>query len=130
MSDICGLVILLVPVLLAIYGINRISKPDVLTKDEYERRLKASSGIAGGAMKSMMYPFQELLNPEAVEAIHVIKDMTEGHYDVRQEQGGDNVPDLTPPPPENAGTDHPAQVEHRSMFDRFIRRVHSIFRKA
>jgi hypothetical protein len=84
---IIGLSIILLVALGACYGLHRITKPVAYTKEEYEKRLKKSSGIAGSAMNAMLYPFQEWWNPKAVEAIHVIKDMREGYYNAQQDSG-------------------------------------------
>src|SRR5215210_7602862 len=86
-NDIIGLSIILLVVLGGCYGLHRITKPVAYTKEEYEKRLKKSSGIAGSAMNAMLYPFQEWWNPKAVEAIHVIKDMRQGYYDAQQDSG-------------------------------------------
>lgn len=85
--DLVGLSTLLFVVLCGLYGLYRITKPVPYTKEEYEKRLKKSSGIAGSALNAMMYPLQELLNPKAVEAVHVKKDMKAGYYDVQQANG-------------------------------------------
>jgi len=86
-NDIIGLSIILLVVLGGWYGLHRITKPVAYTKEEYEKRLKKSSGIAGSAMNAMLYPFQEWWNPKAVEAIHVIKDMRQGYYEAHQDSG-------------------------------------------
>src|SRR5215210_230163 len=86
-NDIIGLSIILLVVLGGCYGLHRITKPVAYTKEEYEKRLKKSSGIAAGTMNAMLYPFQEWWNPKAVEAIHVIKDMRQGYYDAQQDAG-------------------------------------------
>ena len=84
-NDICGLAIILVVLLCGLIGLDRISRPTTLTQEEYEERLRRSSGLARGAMNALMYPLQELWHPKAVEAIHVIKDMRQGYYDSQQE---------------------------------------------
>ncbi len=86
-SDLIGLFVLLFIALCGLYGLYRISTPINYTKEEYEKRLSKGSGIARGAMNALMYPIEELLHPKAVEAIHVIKDVNQGHYDVLQESG-------------------------------------------
>jgi hypothetical protein len=86
-NDIIGLSVILLILLSGLYGLHRISRPIPYTKEEYEKRLSKGSGIARGAMNAMMYPFEELLHPKIVEAIHVMKDMKAGYYDVQQENG-------------------------------------------
>ncbi|HEX8175446.1 MAG TPA: hypothetical protein VF543_10025 [Pyrinomonadaceae bacterium] len=85
--DLVGLAILLLIILGAVYGLHRITKPVEYTKEVYEERLRKGTGIARGAMNAMMYPVEELLNPKAVEAVHVKKDIRAGYYDVQQENG-------------------------------------------
>lgn len=97
--DLIGLAVLLLIILGALYGLHRITRPVNYTKEVYERRLKKGTGIARGVMNAGMYPFEELLNPKAVEAVHVKKDMKAGYYDTRQEDGeGIDDPGSAPPP--------------------------------
>jgi hypothetical protein len=86
-GDIIGILIILLLLICGLYGLHRISTPISYTKEEYEKRLSKGSGIARGAMNAMMYPFEEVLHPKIVEAIHVMKDMKAGYYDVQQENG-------------------------------------------
>jgi hypothetical protein len=86
-NDIVGASIILLVILSGLYGLYRISRPIPYTKEEYEKRLSKGSGIARGAMNAMMYPFEELLHPKIVEAIHVMKDMKAGYYSVPQANG-------------------------------------------
>jgi hypothetical protein len=86
-SDLIGLSIFLFVVLCGLYGLYRISKPVAYTQEEYEKRLKEGTGIARGTFNAAMYPLQELLNPKAVEAIQVERDMKAGYYDVKQTNG-------------------------------------------
>ena len=86
-GDVIGLSVLIVLALCGVFGLYRITKPVSYTKEEYEKRLKKSSGIAAGTMNALMYPLQELWHPKAVAAIHVIKDLRQGYYDSQQESG-------------------------------------------
>lgn len=86
-NDLIGIVIVLLVALSGFYGLSRLTKPYPSTKEEYEKRLKKGSGIAAGSMNALMYPFEELLHPKAVEAVHVIKDIRQGYYDSQQETG-------------------------------------------
>jgi hypothetical protein len=86
-GDVIGLSVLIVVALCGVYGLHRIAKPVSYTKEEYEKRLKKSSGIAAGTMNALMYPLQELWHPKAVAAIHVIKDLRQGYYDSQPESG-------------------------------------------
>ena len=80
-NDIIGLLLIIIVGLALLYGLHRITRPTILTQEEYEKRLRKSSGIARGAMNALMYPLEELLHPKAVEAIHVQKDLRQGYYD-------------------------------------------------
>jgi regulatory protein YycH of two-component signal transduction system YycFG len=94
-GDVIGLSVLVVLALCLVYGLYRITKPVSYSKEEYEKRLKQSTGIAAGVMNAVMYPLQELWHPKAVQAIHVIKDMRQGYYDSLQESGdGVDNPEL------------------------------------
>lgn len=126
-GDVVGLSILLVLALCLVYGLYRITKPVSYTKEDYEKRLKESSGIAAGVMNAAMYPLQELLHPKAVEAIHVIKDMRQGYYDSLQESGdGLDNPGLVIPQAESKK----GQVRNRpSRISSFLQRVFGVFRQ-
>ena len=86
-NDVCELVFILLIVLCGLAGVDRISRPTVLTKEEHEARLRRSSGIASSAMNAGMYALQELLHPKAAEAVAVQQDMREGHYDIKRKDG-------------------------------------------
>lgn len=88
-NDIFGLVIILLVALCGLVGLERVSRPSVLSQEEYEERLRRSSGIAGSVMSAGMYALQKLMHPQAAEAVEVQRDMREGHYDIRQEVGDD-----------------------------------------
>ena len=86
-NDIIGLSVIISVGLALLYGLYRITRPTVLTQEEYEKRLRKSSGIDRGTMNALMYPLQELWHPKAVEAIHVQKDLRQGYYHAHQEAG-------------------------------------------
>lgn len=48
--------------------------PSNMTQEEYERRLKESSGMASSVMNAL----QEAIHPRAAEAVAVQKDMRAG----------------------------------------------------
>jgi len=79
-NDIIGLLVIISVGLVLLYGLYRITRPTILTQEEYEKRLRKSSGIARGTMNALMYPLQELWHPKAVEATHVQKDLRQGYY--------------------------------------------------
>lgn len=127
-NDIIGLSIIILVVFSGCYGLHRITKPVAYTKEEYEKRLKKSSGIAAGAMNAMLYPFQEWWNPKAVEAIHVIKDMRAGYYDGQQDSGeGVDERSLVLPPMEIGKQPH-ATRKQGNRISALLRRALDIFR--
>jgi len=87
LHDLIGLAVIAFILLACLYGLYRISKPVFYTKEEYEERMKKGSGIARGAMNALMYPFEELIHPKAVEAVRVKRDMKAGYYNAQQENG-------------------------------------------
>jgi len=87
LNDITGLAVIAFILFAGLYALYRISKPVSYTKEEYEERMKKGSGIARGAMNALMYPFEELIHPKAVEAVQVKRDMKAGYYNVLQEDG-------------------------------------------
>jgi hypothetical protein len=122
-NDIIGLSIILLVVLGACYGLHRITKPVEYTKEEYEKRLKKSSGIAGSAMNAMLYPFQEWWNPKAVESIHVIKDMRQGYYDAQQDSG-DGLDQ------HNLIASQPGRTKRLNRIDKRTHRISGLLRRA
>lgn len=124
--DVVGLAILLLVILGAVYGLYRITKPLNYTKELYEERLKKGSGVARGTMNAMMYPLEELLNPKAVEAVHVRKDVKAGYYDVLQETGeGFDEQDSVRP---LQGERETYELSRRRERPRFLQRLLAIFR--
>lgn len=127
-EDLLGLSVLILIALCGLYGLHRITKPVSHTKEEYENRLKKSSGIAAGAMNALMYPLQELWHPKAVEAIHVIKDVRQGYYDVQQESGngldraGLVVAEVTSRKSRQVGS-------HASRISKLLQGILSVFRR-
>ena len=126
-GDVIGLSVLSLLAVCLVYGLYRITKPVSYSKEEYEKRLKQSSGIAAGVMNAVMYPLQELWHPKAVEAIHVIKDMRQGYYDSLQESGdGVDNPELVLPHPQSKKE----QVRTRpSRISSLLQLVFGVFRR-
>jgi hypothetical protein len=126
-GDVIGLSTLIVLGLSVVYGLYRITKPVSYTKEEYEKRLKKSSGIAAGVMNASMYALQELWHPKAVAAIHVIKDMREGYYDSLQESGDGLDNGLVTPQAEN---EKGRTVRRRpGRISNLLQRVFGVFRQ-
>ncbi len=127
-GDVIGLSVLIVLALCLVYGLYRITKPVSYSKEEYEKRLKQSTGIAAGVMNAVMYPLQELWHPKAVEAIHVIKDMRQGYYDSLQESGdGVDSPELLLPQPPSNKEQNPTRPGRISSL---LQRVFGVFRRS
>ncbi len=128
-SDLIGLFVLLFIALCGLYGLYRISTPINYTKEEYEKRLSKGSGIARGTMNALMYPIEELLHPKAVEAIHVIKDVNQGHYDVLQESGDGENDHLRVTHGAGEITKSRQARSRTNSFGSLLRRVLNIFRQ-
>lgn len=127
-GDAIGLSVLIGIVLWGVYGLYRITMPVAYTKEEYEKRLKKSSGIAAGVMNASLYSLQELWHPKAVAAIHVIKDMQQGYYDSQQEAGAglDNQALVLP----HAESKKGRQIQSRpSRISNLLQRVLGVFRQ-
>jgi len=106
MGDWIGLGIILLVVAGALVGMSYLGrKPKPLTTDEYERRVAEAKGKTRGAAIAGLYAMQKLLNPKAVEAIEVQRDLRAGFYDDAEKKGegdGDHDDDghLLGPPEE------------------------------
>ena len=100
MSDWIGLGIILVVVVGALVGMSYLGrKPKQLTTEEYERRVAEAKGTTRGAAIAGLYAMQKLLNPKAVEAIEVQRDLRAGFYDDAEQKGeggDDSGVDLPP----------------------------------
>src|ERR1051325_6745053 len=94
MGDWIGLGIILLVVVGALVGMSYLGrKPKPMTTDEYERRVAEARGTTRGAAAAGLYSLQKLLNPKAVEAIEVQRDLKAGYYsDAEQKGEGDGAP--------------------------------------
>jgi hypothetical protein len=84
MGDWIGLGIIVLVVFGALVGMSYLGrKPKPMTADEYERRVAEArgAGVAG------LYAMQKLLNPKAVEAIEVQRDLKAGFYNDAENKG-------------------------------------------
>ena len=96
MGDWIGLGIILLVVVGALVGLSYLGrKPKPLTADEYERRVAEAKGTTRGAAVAGLYAMQKLLNPKAVEAIEVQRDLKAGFYNDAEKkgEGDDDVDD-------------------------------------
>jgi hypothetical protein len=88
MGDWIGLGIILAVVVGALVGMSYLGgKPKQLTAEEYERRVAEARGTTRGAAIAGLYAMQKLLNPKAVEAIEVQRDLKAGFYDDAEKKG-------------------------------------------
>ena len=102
MGDWIGLGIILVVVVGALVGMSYLGrKPKQVTTEEYERRVAEARGTTRGAAIAGLYAIQKLLNPKAVEAIEVQRDLKAGFYNDAEKKGdGDDKDGVEPPTPE------------------------------
>src|ERR687890_2441896 len=88
MSDWIGLGIIVLVVVGALVGLSYLGRrPKPLTADEYERRVAEAKGTTRGAAVAGLYAMQKLLNPKAVEAIEVQRDLKAGFYNDAEKKG-------------------------------------------
>jgi hypothetical protein len=88
MGDWIGLGIIVLVVVGALVGMSYLGRrPKPMTADEYERRVTEARGTTRGAAVAGLYAMQKLLNPKAVEAIEVQRDLKAGFYDDAEERG-------------------------------------------
>lgn len=102
MGDWIGLGIILFVVVGALVGMSYLGrKPKQLTAEEYERRVAEAKGTTRGAAIAGLYAMQKLLNPKAVEAIEVQRDLKAGFYNDAEKRGdGDDDDEGVGPTPE------------------------------
>src|SRR4051812_37413547 len=89
MSDWIGLGIIVLVVVGAIVGLSYLGKPaKTLSQEEYERRVSESRGFMSAGVMAGLYALQKLLNPKAVEAIEVQRDLKAGFYNDEEKDAG------------------------------------------
>src|ERR1051325_2738469 len=93
MGDWIGLGIILLVAGGGLVGLSYLGrKPKPMTTGEYERRVAEARGTTRGAAVAGLYAMQKLLNPKAVEAIEVQRDLKAGFYNDAEKKGeGDDV---------------------------------------
>ncbi len=74
MSDLIGLGVIAVIVLLAIYGLHVLSKPYEVTSEEFEKRVQEGPGLISAGVIGL----QKMLEPGANNAIEVHEDLRQG----------------------------------------------------
>jgi hypothetical protein len=93
MGDWIGLGIILLVVVGALVGLSYLGRrPKPLTADEYERRVAEAKGTTRAAALAGMNALNKMVNPKAVEAVEVLKDMKAGYYNDEQTKGEGDEP--------------------------------------
>jgi Ni,Fe-hydrogenase I large subunit len=89
MSDWIGLGIIVLVLAGALVGLSQLGKPaKALSQEEYERRVSESRGYMSAGVMAGLYALQKLLNPKAVEAIEVQRDLKAGFYNDEEKDAG------------------------------------------
>jgi hypothetical protein len=83
MNDWIGIGVIAAVVLLAVYGLLRLSKPYDVTPEEFEKRAQEGPGLISAGMIGL----QKLLEPGAKKASEVQEDLRRGRYKKDDESG-------------------------------------------
>lgn len=95
MGDWIGLVVIVLLLAGALFGLSHLSKPaKSLSQEEYEQRVAESRGFASAGAMAGLYALQKLLTPKAVEAIEVQRDLKAGFYNDQEKKGEGDEPDV------------------------------------
>src|ERR1044071_6197113 len=93
MSDWIGLGIIVLVAVGALVGLSYLGKkPKPLTEEEYEQRVADAKGTTRAAALVGMNALNKMINPKAVEAVEVLKDMKAGYYNDEQTRGEGDEP--------------------------------------
>jgi hypothetical protein len=79
--DLIGLGVIAAVILLALFGISRLSRPYEVTPEEFERRAKEEPGLINAGVLGL----QQFLEPGAKKAVEVQQDLRRGIYDDEEE---------------------------------------------
>jgi hypothetical protein len=82
-NDLIGLGIIAAIVLLAVYGLHRLSKPYDVTSEEFEKRAQEGPSLISAGMIGL----QKLLEPGAKKATEVQADLRAGRYNKEDDSG-------------------------------------------
>jgi hypothetical protein len=89
MGDWIGLGIIVLVVVGALFGMSQLGKPPKpMSQEEYERRVSESRGFMSAGVMAGLYALQKLLNPKAVEAVEVQRDLKAGFYNDEEKDTG------------------------------------------
>jgi hypothetical protein len=91
MGDWIGLAMFVLVLAGALVGLAHLGKPaKPLSNEEYERRVGEGRGYMSAGVMAGLYALQKLMNPKAVEAIEVQRDLKAGFYnDEEKKSEGD-----------------------------------------
>jgi hypothetical protein len=97
MSDWIGLGLFVLVLAGALLGLSQLGKPrKPLSREEYEQRVADGRGWMSTGAFAGMIALQKFVNPKAVEAIEVQKDLKAGFYNDEEKNGeGDEPEPLT-----------------------------------
>lgn len=83
MSDILGLLFLVLLIIGAFVGLKILSRPQKRTEAEFERNAAESASMLGAGMNAL----QEALDPAAARAKEVQMQLKEGRYGKKKREG-------------------------------------------
>jgi len=93
MGDWIGLGIFVLVILGALVGLSHLGKkPKPLTAEEYEQRVAEAKGTTRAAALAGMNALNKMINPKAVEAIEVQRDLKAGFYNDEEKKGEGDEP--------------------------------------
>src|SRR5215211_2438237 len=94
MGDWIGLGIFVLVVVGALVGLSFLGKTrKPLSAEEYEERVAEARGTTRAAALAGMNALNKMINPKAVEAVEVLKDMKAGFYNDEEQKGEGDEPD-------------------------------------
>ncbi|MBV9926494.1 MAG: hypothetical protein JOZ96_15855 [Acidobacteria bacterium] len=94
MGDWIGLGLFVLVIVGALVGLSQLGKkPKRLTEEEYEQRVAEAKGTTRAAALAGMNALNKMINPKAVEAIEVQRDLKAGFYNDEEKKGEGDGPD-------------------------------------
>ena len=93
MGDWIGLAVFVVVIAGAVVGLSYLGRrPKPLTEEEYEQRVADAKGTTRAAALAGMNALNRMINPKAVEAVEVQKDLRAGFYNDEEQKGEGDEP--------------------------------------
>ena len=83
MGDYIGLAFIGALVLLAVFGLYKLSKPYEVTPEEYEKRVQEGPGLISAGMIGL----QKMLEPGVKKSVEVQEDLRAGRYNKEDDSG-------------------------------------------